>query len=256
MIDVHCHINLLENAQEIINDGKNKMKAIIISVADPKELGNALALHNSNKDFVYVCAGIHPHQIKDYDDSEIEEYMNQIRSSRFDIVGIGETGLDYYGVVDEDAKIKQRKSFAKFIELGIELSLPIVVHIREAYDDAFEILSRYKPTVVLHCFSGSETHLKAALEKNYFISYATNVWYTKKHPRLAALTPTKNMLLETDAPWNDPDLKSFEERRDKLTNMPWKIAKSADVIGQMKKMLPSDILNITTNNARHVFNIQ
>ncbi|MBI4895786.1 MAG: TatD family hydrolase [Candidatus Aenigmarchaeota archaeon] len=257
MIDVHCHIDLLENSQEIIDEAKRRgMKAIIVSVADPEELGSAMALRNANKDFVYVCAGFHPNHVNDYDEDEIDEYIEQLRGSRFDIAGIGEIGLDYFWTKDDESRLKQKILFEKFIEFAIEIELPVVVHIRDAFDDALEVLARYKiPNVVLHCFSGSETHLKQALERGYYISFATNMYYTKKHPRLAALTPMKQMLLETDSPWLDPDTPNIPNEEKGKRNRPWNIEKSSEVIADVKKIKKEDVIQKAEENAKHVFRI-
>ncbi len=257
MIDVHCHIDLLDNPQEIVDEAKRRgMKAIIVSVADPEDLGSAMSLRNANRDFVYVCAGFHPNHVNDYDEDEVDEYIEQLRGSRFDIAGIGEIGLDYFWTKDEESRLKQKLLFEKFIEFAIEIELPIVVHIRDAFDDALEVLGRYKiPNVVLHCFSGSETHLKQALEKGYYISFATNMCYTKKHPRLAALTAMKQMLLETDAPWLDPDTPNLKNEEKGKTNRPWNIEKSAEIISDVKKIEKVDVLQKIEDNAKHVFRI-
>ena len=261
MIDSHCHIDLLDNAQEIIDEARKRgMTGIIVSAADPNDIGNVMSLANANKDFVHVCAGFHPHHVNDYDNNEIEEYIEQINGVKYDIVAIGEIGLDYSGVNDEETKQKQKAIFAKFLKFAIEIQKPVVVHIRDAFDDALEILSNHKLRhVMLHCFSGNEIQLKTALERGYYISFATNVCYTKKHPGLAAMTPLKNMLLETDAPWLEPD-NSLRKGSDgdnirTLTNRPWNIEKSAETIAQLKKMLAKDVLDITKENAKRVFGI-
>ncbi|MBI5332804.1 MAG: TatD family hydrolase [Candidatus Aenigmarchaeota archaeon] len=261
MIDSHCHIDLLDNAQEVIDEARKKgMAGIIISAADPNELGNAMSLANANKDFVYVCAGFHPHHVNDYDEEEVEEYIEQINGVKYEIAAIGEIGLDYSGVNDEETKQRQKAIFAKFLKFAIEIQKPVVVHIRDAFDDALEILSNYKPRhVMLHCFSGSEMQLKISLERGYFISFATNVCYTKKHPRLAVQTPLKNMLLETDSPWLEPNEKlrknSDGDNIKTLTNRPWNIEQSAEIIAGLKKMLAKDVIGATTDNAKRCFGI-
>ncbi|MFH0837255.1 MAG: TatD family hydrolase [Candidatus Aenigmatarchaeota archaeon] len=260
MIDCHCHIDLLDDSQKVIDEARKKMDGVVISAADPNDIGNLLALVNMNKGFVYACAGFHPHHVNDYDDREREEYAEQIKEIRYNIVAVGEIGLDYFQVDAEETKQKQKKVFAEFLKLAVDIQRPVVIHIRDAFDDALEILDNFKPRhVILHCFSGSETQLKTCLERGYYISFATNVCYTKKHPRLALLTPVEKMLLETDAPWLEPDdelRKNSDGNNIKtLTNRPWKIEQSAEVIAQLKKMLVKDVLDITTANTKRVFGI-
>ncbi len=257
MIDVHCHIDLLDNPQKVVDECREKgMNGIVISVTNPNDFANAIQLRRQNPDFVHVCAGFHPNHVNDYEMEEIEEYIEQLRGMRFDIVGIGEIGLDYHYENDDDTKARQRIVFRKLIQLAMDTELGIVVHIRDAFEDALEVLGMFNTSkVILHCFSGSETDLKTALTRNYRISFATNVCYTKKHPRLAALTPLKNMVLETDSPWLAPDTPQLEKEQKGRTNRPWNIEKSAEIIADVKKLTKEEVLKTTTENAKHFFRI-
>jgi TatD DNase family protein len=143
-----------------------------------------------------------------------------------------------------------KKVFILFIDLAKELNLPLVIHAREAFNDALEILKeKNAKDVVLHCFSGSEGNLKEAIKRGYFISFATNICYTKKHPRLAEKTPIEKMLLETDSPWLDP------ENPRELINRPWKILNSARVIAKIKGISEKEVLEKTAENALKFFKI-
>jgi TatD DNase family protein len=254
MIDVHCHLDHIEQPESVIEQAKRKgMTALITSSVDPNLFAQNLELKIKHQNFVYLAAGFHPHMISDYTDAEIDQFISTIESTKFDISAIGEVGLDY-----SNTTIKERMKmvFIKFIELSHELHLPLVVHIRGsgAFDDALTILEeRAARLVALHCFSGSESDLKRALDRGYYISYATNVCYTKKHPRLAAATPLDRMLLETDAPWLDPDVPEGQERG--LTNRPWKIVKSAEVIAKLHNTTKEEVLRITSENAKKLFRI-
>lgn len=101
----------------------------------------------------------------------------------------------------------------------------------------------------MHCFSGSEQNLSYALEQNYWISYATIIARSDKHKRLAEKTPLENMLLETDSPWLDPDSRE-------LTNRPWKIDRSAEIIAEIKEKTKEEILKITADNAIKAFGLK
>jgi TatD DNase family protein len=237
---------------------KHGMEAIVASTPDPADVDKILEIHKEHKNFVLVSLGFHPHIASNYSDAEVEKYIEKIKKNRHDIVAIGEAGLDYNEHdLTEEMKERQKKQFKKFVQLAEEVHLPLVVHIRNssdndknAYADVFSILEKHNlRAVVLHCFSGSETDLKTALDRGYWVSFATNVCKTKKHPRLAAKTPLDRMLLETDAPWLDPDspIGSHE-----LTNKPWKIERSAEVIAELHKTTKKHVLKITTKNARKI----
>jgi len=240
----------MNNPEKVVIEAKKKgMQAIICSIPDQEDIGKVLHLKDKYPEFFFLCLGFHPHGLEKYTNEQIDEYLLQIESQRYDIVGIGEIGLEYTEDLKHD-KERQIIIFEKFIELAKKLNLPILIHIRDAYEDAFTVLEKHKlRDVVLHCFSGSETDLKRALSNGYWISFATNVCYTKKHPRLAALTPLDRMLLETDSPWLDPA--NPRER----TNRPWNIEKSAEVIAKLHGKTKEDVLIRTTQNAKKVFGV-
>lgn len=252
MIDIHCHLEYIKNPEEIIAEAqKRKMKAIISSVADPKDAKKILILKTKYSDFLFVSLGFHPHYVKKYKEKEVIEYVDFIKKNKEKIVAVGEIGLDYFQLSKDKQKNLQKEILKKFLDLAKELKLPVVIHCREAFDDLLLILKEKEvKKVVLHCFSGSEGNLKEALRRGYFISFATNVCYTKKHPRLASIVPLEKMLLETDSPWLDPDSPKT------LTNRPWKVDKSVKVISGIKNILPEKILKTVCLNATNFFHLK
>lgn len=271
IIDVHCHLEYMANPSAVAEEAKQRgMTAIITSVPDPKDMDAMLKLQEKYKGFVFLSLGFHPHEVSGYSDAQLDEYIEKIRKHRNSIVAVGEAGLDYNEQnLDEKKKEMQKSRFRRFVKLAEELHLPLVVHTRNssdgsknAYNDVFSVLEKHQLRVVLHCFSGSETDLKTALDRGYWISFATNVCKTKKHPRLAEKTPLDRMLLETDAPWLDPDSQPNDALRassghgsKELTNKPWKIARSAAVIAELHSTTKEYVLDVTTKNAKKVFGI-
>lgn len=250
MIDIHCHLEFIERKKEVLREAKEKMKAIITSCADPKNAEEILNLKKDYKNFLFLSLGFHPEYLKNYKENQIKNYLNFIKKKRKEIVAIGEVGLDYSQSCEDIDRERMKEVFLKFIDLAKELNLPLVIHARDAFNDVLEILeNKGAKKVCLHCFSGSEGNLKEALNLNYFISFATNLCYTKKHPRLARKTPLERIFLETDSPWLNPD------NPKKLENRPWKIAKSAKVLASLKNISVEKVLEITTNNAKEFFKI-
>lgn len=250
MIDIHCHLEFIENPIEIIREAKKKMTAVVTSVADLKNAERILKLRENYRDFLFVSLGFHPECLKSYKDEEIKKYIEFIIEKRKEICAIGEVGMDFSENCKDIDKERMKNVFVSFINLAKELNLPLVIHSRDAFNETLLILKENKAKkVCLHCFSGSEGNLKEALKLGYFISFATNICYTKKHPRLAEKTPIERMLLETDSPWLDPDSPKI------LTNRPWKIEKSAKIISQIKNLSIEKVLEITKNNAKEFFKI-
>jgi len=250
MIDIHCHLEFIENPIEVIEKAKKKMTAIVTSVAEPKNAEKILSLKEKYKDFLFVSLGFHPECLKDYKDEEIEKYIDFVKEKRDAICAIGEVGLDYSSECEGIGRERMKRIFCLFIDLANEVNLPLVIHARDAFNDALEILKEKKAEkVCLHCFSGSEGNLKEAIKRGYFISFATNICWTKKHPRLAEKTPIEKMLLETDSPWLDP------ENPRGMGNKSWKISYSAKVISQIKGISVEEVLEKTTKNAKELFKI-
>src|SRR3989344_6642975 len=231
MIDSHCHLEYMKNSDEIIESSRKKLKAVVTSACEPKVAEKGLELQERHKGFVFLCLGMHPQGLEKYTEKEIDNYTELIKQNKKKIVAIGEIGLDYYWVKKKDQKDRCKEIFSRFIELAKDLEKPIVIHCREAWEDTLKILENHNATnVMLHCFSGNENILKKSLERKYMISYATNICYTKKHPYLITKTPLENILLETDSPWLNPD------NPKEITNKPWNIVKSAEVIAQIKEI--------------------
>jgi len=250
MIDIHCHLEFIKNKVEVLEEARKKMEAIITSVADPKNAKNILDLAKKYQNFLFISLGFHPECLKDYKDEEIRKYLDLIKDFRDEIVAIGEVGLDFSQELKNIDRERMEKVFSLFIDLAEELDLPLVIHARDAFPETIEILKEKGPKkVCLHCFSGSEGNLKEALNLGYFISFATNICWTKKHPRLAQKTPLERMLLETDSPWLDP------ENPKGLNNQPWKISLSIKKVAEIKNMSFEKVRETITKNAREFFKL-
>lgn len=265
MIDAHCHLEHIEDVNNVIKESRLRgMKAIVTSVADIKDKEKMLLLRKGSMDFIFVCLGFHPEVMKDYKDNEIDKYLDFIREHKSQISSIGEVGLDFNWNVKTEDQTRSKEIFRKFIELSKELKLPLVIHSRNGRDnkegrnegivDAIEMLKNNNcKDVMMHCFSGSEGQLKTCLEQGWIISFATVICKSFKHQRLAKITPLDQMVLETDSPWLDPDSQPGSKE---LTNRPWKIEKSAEVLAGILDMTKKEILQKTGENAKRFFGIK
>ena len=252
MIDSHCHIDHIEDAESAIEESRKKgIKAIVTSALNMEEFENVFHFRKKFPNVLYICLGLHPMETDAYND----EYIDFIRKNRSNIVAVGEIGLDGMKAVHNYKKTID--VFSGMLALAQELKLPVVIHSRngrkKAISDAIGMLSEGDiKKAMMHCFSGNDKNLKEALELGYYISYATNICWTKKHPHLAKQTPLEQMLLETDSPWLDPD-STIDNI--KLNNRPWKIIKSAEVIANVKGVSRDDVLAATANNAKKFYNL-
>ena len=252
MIDAHCHLEHMP--PEVISEARERgMKAIITSIADIKDADGVISLHKRHPDFVFACLGFHPEIMTKYSDADIDRYIDFLRAHKQYMAAVGEVGLDYNWTAAEERE-RSKGIFLKFIDLSREMHLPLVIHSRNGREgdgigDAINMLIENNCTrVMMHCFSGNDAQLKRCLDSGWMISYATVICKSPKHQRLAKETPLESTLLETDAPWLDPDSKE-------LTNRPWKIERSAELIAQLKNIKKEDVLFATDENAKKFFGL-
>jgi len=127
------------------------------------------------------------------------------------------------------------------------LNLPVVIHSWDAEPEAVDVLSKHKlKSVVLHCFSGSKEVMEKALAQGYYISFSTAIAFSKSAKKLARDCRAERMLIETDAPYLDPE---------KKINMPWNTAIVVKKIAEAKKLPEEAVLSQVVKNAKAVFRI-
>jgi len=255
MIDSHCHLEHMEDPQGVARQAMGMMSGVVTSAPDPRHFGAVMNLRDKFPGFVHIAIGFHPEHLDEYASEQIEGHIQRIRDNSSKIVSIGEVGLDYSWIKEEAKREKTKIIFKKFIDLSLELKKPLTIHARngsegeDAISETIEILkSKQAGNVMMHCFSGSDRNLEDCLKQGWMISFATLIVRSRKHQRFAAQVPMDQMLLETDAPWLDPDSRE-------LANRPWKIARSAEVIAEIKGISKQEVLDRTEKNARRFFGI-
>ena len=284
-IDSHCHLEYMRSPQAVVDEARLHMAGIVTSVADPADADAILDLCHNNKDFLFAALGIHPTRVVQVSDKAIENYESFMRSHADAFVAVGEVGLDYHHVQDEQGREASRVVFERLIEFANELKKPLVIHTRNAMTDTLQLLERARVPVMMHFFSGTHEELRTCLECGYFISFTTITCVSKKFRKLAKKTPLEQMLLETDAPWLDPEVigKTQKEQQGSaqepggsehqesseqvkvaaddsrnaftLTNRPWKILLTAQRLEKELGVSRQEILERTEQNARRLFSL-
>ena len=253
MIDSHCHLeyepmslDLKETISRANNDGVEYL--LTISTTD-KSLKKILKI-TSNFNCVYGTYGIHPHEAKNHKNIKCEEIINKIKLSK-KIIGIGETGLDFY--YNHSEKKDQMYSFEEHINAAQLSNIPLIVHTRSAEKETFDLLKRKKKEkdfkILIHCFTGSREFAFNLLDLNAFIS-ASGVVTFKKSAELASTfkkIPNNRILVETDAPYLAP-----VPLRGK-TNEPSYIIHTVKFLSELKNISFKDFSKITTNNFFELF---
>ena len=248
IIDSHCHLeyepmslDLKETISRANNDGVEYL--LTISTTD-KSLKKILKI-TSNFNCVYGTYGIHPHEAKNHKNIKCEEIINKINLSK-KIIGIGETGLDFY--YNHSEKKDQMYSFEEHINAAQSSNIPLIVHTRSAEKETFDLLKRKKKEkdfkILVHCFTGSRELAFNLLDLNAFIS-ASGVVTFKKSAELASTfkkIPNNRILVETDAPYLAP-----VPLRGK-TNEPSYIIHTVKFLSELKNISFKDFSKISTNN--------
>ena len=177
------------------------------------------------------------------------EILENLVDENPEIKAIGEIGLDYhYDGYDREVQIKL---LSKQLEFANMRNLPVILHCRDAMQDFMELLKKYKPKGVVHCFSGSAETAKEIISLGMYIGFTGVLTFknAKKVKKAIAVVPNDRLLLETDCPYMAPE--PFRGKRC-TSDM---IEKIAECAGEIKGISPQQVVDITNKNARQLFGI-
>ena len=256
--DNHAHLDdeKFEVDREEIIEKIHSEKVSFISAGYSLE-GSKKAIELSKKyDFIYATCGISPNDIPQSED-ELWKTLGEIEvlaKENSKVLAIGEIGLDYYWEKDEKMRELQRKAFIEQISLANKLSLPIVIHTREAVMDTLKILkeNNVKNKGVFHCCPLNRELVKEGLKLGFYISFAGPVTFknSKNANEIIEMVPNDKMLIETDSPYLSPE--PLRGRRNDPRNVKY-IAKK---IAEIKGISVDKVAEITYNNAKKIYKIK
>ena len=210
IIDSHCHLTyepISKSLDETINRANKDGVKYLLTISTEDKSYNQILDIVDNYTCVYGTYGIHPHEAKNHQDLKCKDIIKKTNISN-KIIGIGETGLDYY--YNHSEKKHQINSFLEHIYAAQQTNLPIIVHTRSAEEDTLKILLEEKKKkdfkILIHCFTGSKKFAFDLLDLGAYIS-ASGVVTFKKSTELAETfkqIPENRILVETDAPYLAP----------------------------------------------------
>ena len=246
-IDTHCHLFLLDSEPPAVVEAAKAsgVERIICVGIDVETSLRSLELADSIPG-VFATAGMHPHDASAFDAeaaSRIEELVHDPR-----VIGVGECGLDYFRM--HSPVQDQIRTLQTHISLSNESAKPMVVHVRDAWEDVLRVLGEGSAEhVVIHCFSGDEDIARECAARGYYLSFAANITYPKNdHLRLAAAAvPQDRLLTETDSPFLSPQ--ATRGRPNHPGNVQAVIAELATARNEQ----PGDVAIATGANARRAF---
>lgn len=198
-------------------------------------------------EFVYAACGVHPHEAEKCKSGYLPVLKKLCMEKK--CVAVGEIGLDYH--YDFSPRDIQKKIFEQQIVLASELDLPIIVHDREAHEDTMELLKKYKPKGVVHCFSGSVEMAKEILKLGMYIGLGGAVTFknARKPKEVAGIVPDDYLLIETDCPYMTPV--PFRGKRCDSSYIPY----TAEVLAEVRGKTVNEILDLTRKNANTLFGL-
>lgn len=209
LIDSHCHLNypgLVEDQAGVIARARAAGVTGMLGISTKKrEWADVIAVAERHPD-VWATVGIHPHEADGHIEVDTAALVGAAAHPR--VVGIGETGLDYY--YDHSDRDQQQRSFRSHIAAARDTGLPLIVHTRDAEADSAAILREEMGKgafpAVIHCFTASRSFAEIALELGFYISLSGIVTFknARELQETAAIIPADRLLVETDAPFLAP----------------------------------------------------
>lgn len=253
LVDSHAHLDLDEFKKDryaVVDSAVNEGVNFIITVGCDLKSSRKAADYAKKYEPVYAAVGIHPHDAQRASQGDYGEIDCLLYEPK--VVAVGETGLDYYR--NYSPRDVQVRAFRNQIRLARKRGLPIIVHNRNAEDDALKIMIEEEAGEVggvMHCFSGSIAFAEKCVEMGFYISFAGPITFAnaRRLREVAASLPVEKMMVETDCPFLTP-----EPHRGKR-NEPAYVVHVARALAEIKKLSYEDICRITTLNAQGLFGI-
>jgi TatD DNase family protein len=251
LVDSHCHLNFPEFTSDLdavlaraATNGIGTMLTINTKLEEAKDLQEIADRYSQ----IFCSVGVHPHDAKDYINGyKGDTLFNQIKAlaQHSKVVGIGETGLDYF--YNNSPHENQIASFSDHIRASIDLNLPLIIHTRDADEDTIACLKdvgQGKAKGVFHCFSGSADLAQQALGLGFYISFSGILTFKNAEGlrQIAQDVPLNRILVETDAPFLTPIPHRGKRNEPAFTRY------TAELLANLKNLSYSEIEKITTNN--------
>lgn len=252
LIDSHCHLNTKEFADDlpqVIANAKAAGVSLMQTICTRSSDFSGIIEIVEKYPEIYASFGIHPHEVEKEKLLSIDEIVSH--ASHPKVIGIGETGLDYY--YEHSKRDIQQESFINHIKAASRTNLPVIVHSRNADEDTISIMSSEMKTNsypgLIHCFSSTRELSKSSLDIGLYISIAGIITFKNSDDLrdIMQYVPLDRILVETDSPYLAP-----VPMRGKR-NEPAFVKHVAEMLAQVKGISVEDIAEITTDNFKRLF---
>jgi TatD DNase family protein len=252
LADSHCHLNykgLADEQQAVLERARARGVTAMLNISTRESEWDAVLATAEREPDVWATVGIHPHEADKHAHVDTAKLVERAQHPR--VVGIGESGLDYY--YDHSDRARQQGSFRSHVAAARETGLPIVVHTRDAEEDTAAILrdemGKGAYACVIHCFTASQAFADIALDLGFYISISGIVTFknAKDLQATAATLPIDRLLIETDAPFLAP-----VPHRGK-TGEPSFVADTAQFLADLRGDDPDELKDVTARNFHTLF---
>jgi TatD DNase family protein len=252
MIDTHSHIyskqfatdtaDMLQRAQEA---GVKRIYMPNIDVGTIAAMNALAEQHN----WCFPMMGLHPSHVKEDWEERLAMILQELHNNPQQYVGVGEIGIDLYW--DKTFIDGQKRAFAQQIEASLQHNLPIVIHCRDAFDEVFEVLEKFRNTNmygIFHCFTGNLEQAKHALDLNLKLGIGGVVTFKNGGlDKVVAQLSLDDLVLETDAPYLAPAPHRGKRNEPAYTKL------VANKLSDIFEVSLEEVDHITTTNALQIF---
>lgn len=250
ILDTHAHYDderFLPQLDKLVSDMRSNGVCGIITCGTDYESSAFSVELASRYDIMYAAVGIYPHDIVKVGEFDKERLCRLLSDKK--AVAVGEIGLDYY--YDDTPKQIQLEWIEKLLQLSKEVGKPISFHDRDAHDDTLRLMKKYRPSGVIHCFSGSAEMAKEIVRLGMYIGVGGVLTFknAKKLVNVCKEIPLQKIVLETDAPYMAPEpVRGTLNRSDYIHYI-------AEKLAEVKGESVETVREVTTENAKRVFGL-
>lgn len=259
LMDSHAHydhIKFDKDREEVLEAIKAAGIDLVINPAITMESNETMREKLHAYPWIYYAVGLHPKHVGEYDSQRNYVWRSYLKEAvnRQKVIAVGETGLDYSVKISAAQKMQQKLWFRNLLEIAQDNRLPAILHIRDAHEDAMEILSEYplKQSGVVHCFDGGVEEARRYVEEfGLFLGIGGKVTHPDKEELRKAVVsvPLDRILLETDSPFLKPE--GSEGKRNTSLNL----SLIVKTIAQLKGISQEEVIRATTENVKKLFHV-
>lgn len=248
LIDTHCHLNFedFENRLDSIVKRAKENDVFNMVIIGIDGVSNKKAIDLANHYNFVASVGIHPSNVDDHSFDEVLKYVDNDK-----VVAIGETGIDLYWRTDNLER--QIAMFRLHIELAIQKKLPLIIHMRNSFDEIYRVLQEYEGQVegVFHCFNLSNIEATKIIDLGFYLGIGGVLTYKNAQDlqRAVTLVPRDKLILETDSPYLPPT--PHRGKQNEPSYMKYVAEKLADLL----EISYEEVKIITTANVEKLFKI-